>query len=490
MKTSARTALGVAATAALVVLVSGAPAHAAEPGVPPGLPFDPFESGPTTWTDLPGHVVCGVDGTGVATLTVALADDFMGGGEVAVTAVALADTPSSLDALDPAIVIWTGSLNVPPGTWGEIAVPIDDRGVALLIDTDGYTDSWTQTAHCQVPPTEPTREGNELTLPALEGVSYFAVPRLVDGQEVGCFIDGGHFVGCWDHEGRDLALTPSSGVVEIPEGGMRVLSFTDERKVFDFGIRNEPVQTHWTYDHEIVVITPPAPTQQGNVVTIPQAEGVEYQDEKGNALEPGDLVLEQDLTVVAVPTAGYAFAEGSQQSWQFTYTPAEPPVTLVTPPAPSQDGNSVTIPDVPGVDYIVRSGDSDGELVTPGTLTLTEDVVITAVPQEGYAFPPEAETQWTFTFTAPEAPSEPEQPSESERPAEPEQKPSTPPSAPEGDADNGADGPRDPKAEEQDRPLAPTGGAQQPWLAFLAAVAVAVGTTAIRLGMRARGARR
>lgn len=65
-------------------------------------------------------------------------------------------------------------------------------------------------------------------------------------------------------------------------------------------------------------------------------------------------------------------------------------VTVVNPTRPSIAGNVITIPSTTGVIYKI-----DGEVVT-GSVTITEDVFVTAQPAPGYQFPPTADTDWSF----------------------------------------------------------------------------------------------
>jgi hypothetical protein len=68
--------------------------------------------------------------------------------------------------------------------------------------------------------------------------------------------------------------------------------------------------------------------------------------------------------------------------------------TVVTPAAPTQVLNDVTIPAVPGVEYYIGSN-----LQTAGVVAITEDIVVTARPANGYAFPPVSDDDWFFPFT-------------------------------------------------------------------------------------------
>ena len=65
-------------------------------------------------------------------------------------------------------------------------------------------------------------------------------------------------------------------------------------------------------------------------------------------------------------------------------------ITVVNPTKPTQDGDDITIPATTGVIYKIN-----GEVVT-GTVTITEDVIVTAQPAPGYQFPPTADTDWGF----------------------------------------------------------------------------------------------
>jgi hypothetical protein len=69
-------------------------------------------------------------------------------------------------------------------------------------------------------------------------------------------------------------------------------------------------------------------------------------------------------------------------------------VTTVTPTAPTFAANVITVPTVTGVTYYI-----DGVAVT-GTVTITENKVVTASPNQGYKFPDETQTEWEFVYSA------------------------------------------------------------------------------------------
>lgn len=69
-------------------------------------------------------------------------------------------------------------------------------------------------------------------------------------------------------------------------------------------------------------------------------------------------------------------------------------VTQVTPTAPTFNSTTkvITIPTVTGVVYTIN-----GEVVT-GTVTITTDTLVVAMPAAGYKFPAVIDDDWLFTF--------------------------------------------------------------------------------------------
>ena len=66
-------------------------------------------------------------------------------------------------------------------------------------------------------------------------------------------------------------------------------------------------------------VTPTAPTQSGNVVTIPSKVGVVYSID--DTPVTGTYTLTANATVVATAADGYVFPVGATASWNFIYTP-------------------------------------------------------------------------------------------------------------------------------------------------------------------------
>lgn len=386
----------------MLISAGVAGASAAEPGTPPWLPFDPFEFS-DSYLELPTSTVC--DGTGTAEFTIALSDQWGDGTTFTVTYGGLdAEMLPGTSNIDPVDVIGAAEVEVLPGTWETIELPVDERGLRVWVDTDGHSWSGVHYTQCRELPSEPVRAGNSISVVDHAGITYVAAPRQVNGDPVGCFVDGGAFVGCWvvgsDGELVDFEIDPTA-LIEIPQGGLRVWALADTRTVLNFGFK-QGVTTFWEYDYMLTEVTPAAPNQSGNVLTIPDIEGVEYRNGNvgGNPLEPGEHTITEDTTVVAVTTDGYVFPDGADTEWTFSYTPDEvdPQPVPVIPAAPTQDRNVITIPDTLGVAY--QGG--DGSPLEPGEIEITEDTTITAVPEEGYDFLEGTTHRWTFRFTAPD----------------------------------------------------------------------------------------
>ncbi|MBO2990671.1 InlB B-repeat-containing protein [Leucobacter tardus] len=211
----------------------------------------------------------------------------------------------------------------------------------------------------------PTRDGNVVTIPTVEGVTYV--------------------------DGADTTLT---GSVTLTEG--QTLTVT--------AIANEGYEladgTHeWTYEYEDqtpdpVEVTAEAPTRDGNTVTIPTVEGVTYVDGSGAVLTGGVTVAEgQTLTVVATANDGYVLADGTHE-WTYVYENQTPDPVEVTAEAPTRDGNTVTVPMVEGVTYV-----DDTNAVLSGAVVLTEGQTLTvsAVAEEGYVLA-DGTHEWTYVY--------------------------------------------------------------------------------------------
>lgn len=69
-------------------------------------------------------------------------------------------------------------------------------------------------------------------------------------------------------------------------------------------------------------------------------------------------------------------------------TPANP-----TPPSFDSGTNTITIPEVTGVNYYVN-----GSKVEAGALVITEDTIVEARPKRTYVFPNNVDTDWGYTY--------------------------------------------------------------------------------------------
>jgi hypothetical protein len=71
--------------------------------------------------------------------------------------------------------------------------------------------------------------------------------------------------------------------------------------------------------------------------------------------------------------------------------------TTVSPTVPTYNPSThtITIPSIAGVDYVI--GDTTQ---TAGPVVITETTEVEAIPADGYSFPHNIDTEWTYTYTA------------------------------------------------------------------------------------------
>jgi hypothetical protein len=145
------------------------------------------------------------------------------------------------------------------------------------------------------------------------------------------------------------------------------------------------------YVPDVIEVTPAAPVwidpcgADNGYWSYENGEGYSF-----NALPTGELVLTAD--------EGYAFPEGTVTWWQKSDSGEECPPTII-----EGEADEPTFHDQCGVDGDVLGVPVDLEFYTyevddqrvKGVGTVT----VTVVPVEGYAFPEEAVTEWTFDFT-------------------------------------------------------------------------------------------
>lgn len=177
---------------------------------------------------------------------------------------------------------------------------------------------------------------------------------------------------------------------------------------------------------------PVAPTQNGNTVTIPKSDDLQYfaapesvdgqdveakwgpssfdgfyvggdrLDSASNPVEGDVAVPESGLQVIATGQFGtriqFDVAAETTSSWSFSYD-ADHAVPQ-TPPAPTQDGNSVVIPASDAFTY----ESAEGETLTAGEHELNTKLVVTAKPKEGVTVATGATSSWTFEYVAEETP--------------------------------------------------------------------------------------
>ncbi len=226
-----------------------------------------------------------------------------------------------------------------------------------LDPTTGPT--WGFTWGLPATPEKPTQSGNTVTIPDTTGVDYQVDGKTVTGE---------------------LTLTKDITVTAVPKS--------------DYYFTEDPPSWDFTFQASDKVVTATAPTQKDNVVTIPTVNGVDYLVDDKVVTEPITLTDGQKVTVTARAQEGFVLDATTTPTWTFEYKDSGDQTTTVTPKAPTQGADEVTIPTVTGVDYLV-----DGKVVT-GTLTIPDGttIVVTARAQDGYVITEGATTRWTFTY--------------------------------------------------------------------------------------------
>ncbi len=243
----------------------------------------------------------------------------------------------------------TGDITLLVGQTIEITARAID-GYELQGDAD-----WSFTyVNTQITATAPAFEDNTITIPVVEGVEYLVDGEAVTG-DITVPIDSTVTVTAQATAGYDLVGT-----------------------------------TSWDFDYVDVIVTATAPTFENNAISIPVFDGVEYVVD--GEVVTGSVAVEigETVEVTARAIAGYELAGDSAASWSFAYVNV-----VVGAKAPALEDNTITIPVVEGVEYVV-----DGEVVS-GTVEITKDTTVTARAIEGYVLAEDSVTEWDFKYVAP-----------------------------------------------------------------------------------------
>lgn len=151
--------------------------------------------------------------------------------------------------------------------------------------------------------------------------------------------------------------------------------------------------TLWKFRAELVEVTPVDLVKASGVVRIPAVKGVQY-FRGGVAVPNGSQhIITSNVTFTASPVPGYIFPNGD---WSWAFSP-----NMVDPDDLGMVNNTVRIPNIEGVLYRMNGvGQPNGSVIE-----ITERTTFTAVPREGYVFPPGDDYTWVFE-PAPEASSD------------------------------------------------------------------------------------
>lgn len=221
--------------------------------------------------------------------------------------------------------------------------------------------------------------------------------NLISAEEFGCTIEAftypDEFAQC------DGTATPVAGVAVGQQ----------TRKTFGLSYRtklgNDIDGTDYGYKLHLVYGALAAPSEKAYATINDSPEAITFSWEVTTTpVDVPNLKPTATLTIDSTKVASAQLAELEALLYGTAGTDAQLPlpgdviaifegtVVEVTPAAPTQVGNDVTIPSVTGVIYKI-----DGSVVT-GTVTITDDVVVTATPASGYKFPAVSDDDWYFEF--------------------------------------------------------------------------------------------
>lgn len=239
-----------------------------------------------------------------------------------------------------------------------------------------------------VTPLEPTREGNTLLIPYVEGVSYWSME---------------------DH-GSSVGGSPIYGYLHLKKGETMTVQ-ASPRTGYRFADDNEP---EWTFEYQelpdpgIQEVTPEAPSRYGRALVLPRVEGIEYKvtygDNEQTEISGAMTWVFNDVNsahVVAYAKDGYKLSPDAKHEWTITYDRPEQTTRVFAKPI-LRNGMTLSIPNVPHVAYF----DSYGRKVS-GQVDLNQYYVdldeggipvFNAVAEDGYELPYDSGTIRSYVW--------------------------------------------------------------------------------------------
>lgn len=199
----------------------------------------------------------------------------------------------------------------------------------------------------------------------------------------------------WTMVGIGMAYTDGN-VVETPNryAMYSTVNFFSAPYPFE-GTYATPYDFYKGFPAETILVSPEVPffSPNGGTYLVPDNRASSY-TVNGVASAPGTYNAKPGVayTLKATPKPGYAFAEGVQTTWTYTY---EALAGLVRPPTFSN--STYTIPSAEGITYTVN-GKATAAGIHPGTGTVT----VEAAAKKGYIIPDDGQvTAWTHRFETP-----------------------------------------------------------------------------------------
>lgn len=189
------------------------------------------------------------------------------------------------------------------------------------------------------------------------------------------------------------------------------ITVTQQRRIpFDFSYRtligNDVLGTDFGEKIHLVYSALAAPSEKARATVNADPEAVTFSWEFTTSpvevpgLKPSAHIIADSTLVDAAGFAalkailyGTAGQEPRMPRPEEVFALFEGTVTTITPPKPTQSGNILTIPTFVGARYRI-----DGKDVS-GSVTITKNVLVTALPLKGYQFPPDFDSDWGFTYS-------------------------------------------------------------------------------------------
>lgn len=270
-----------------------------------------------------------------------------------------------------------------------------DRGVLYVPDNNGvYSPGVPWNGLTTV--TE-SRSGAEANPQYADNIKYL---NLISAEDFGGTIEA--FTYPPEFEQCDGTISPAVGV-SIGQQTRKTFGFAYRTKV-----GNDVSGTDYGYKIHLIYGALAAPTEKAYATVNDSPEALSFSWEiTTTAVDIPGFKPSAQMTIDSTKVSAAALAQlelilyGSAGTDPRLPLPAEvisifaSANTVAVPVAPTYNSTTkvITIPTVTGVVYKINNA------TKTGTVTITQDTVVTAVPASGYKFPPVTDDDWFYSFT-------------------------------------------------------------------------------------------